>query len=128
MHRFRAELSAPFARRSHRMDRYLLYPNRRAFLEAFAFGAAALAAPGLFADELDRVRTPPQTEGPFYPTKLPLDTDNDLIIVNNAITPAVGTVTHLSGRVLDLKGDPVRNALVEIWQVDNHGAYLHDGS
>ena len=74
------------------------------------------------------MRTPPQTEGPFYPDKLPLDTDNDLLIVNNTITPAVGTITHLSGRILDLKGDPIRNALVEIWQVDNNGSYIHSRS
>ena len=36
-----------------------------------------------------------KTEGPFYPNKLPLDTDNDLLIVNDAITPAVGEITHL---------------------------------
>ena len=33
--------------------------------------------------------TPKQTEGPFYPDKMPLDTDNDLIIINDALTPAV---------------------------------------
>jgi protocatechuate 3,4-dioxygenase beta subunit len=85
-----------------------------------------LWARGVFAEEL--VRTPPQTEGPFYPTQLPLDTDNDLLIINDAITPAVGEVTHLSGRILDSRGQPIRNALVEIWQVDNNGAYLHSGS
>ena len=52
-----------------------------------------------------------------YPDHLPLDTDNDLILVNDGLTPAVGEVTHLSGRVLDGRGDPIRNALVEIWQV-----------
>ena len=82
-------------------------------------GAAAFTTRGAFAEEL--IRTPAQTEGPFYPDKLPLDTDNDLIIINDAITPAVGEVTHLSGRILDAKGDPVRNALVEIWQVDGKG-------
>ena len=46
------------------------------------------------------------------------------MIVNDTITPAVGEVTHLTGRILDAKGDPVRNALVEIWQVDNNGC-LH---
>src|SRR5262249_18352212 len=84
--------------------------------------------PGLFADEIERVRTPPQTEGPFYPDKLPLDTDNDLLIVNDSITPAVGEITHLSGKILDAKGEPVRNALVEIWQVDSKGAYIHSSS
>jgi protocatechuate 3,4-dioxygenase beta subunit len=82
--------------------------------------------PGAFAEEL--VRTPPQTEGPFYPNKLPLDTDNDLLAINDQITSAVGEVTHLSGRVLDAHGIPIRNALVEIWQVDHKGVYLHEGS
>jgi protocatechuate 3,4-dioxygenase beta subunit len=84
------------------------------------------AKPGALAEEL--VRTPKQTEGPFYPVKLPLDTDNDLLIVNDSLTAAVGEITHLSGRVLDPKGDPIRNVLVEIWQVDNAGAYLHEKS
>jgi protocatechuate 3,4-dioxygenase, beta subunit len=100
--------------------------NRRFFLGSMAAGAAASAyftVSGAFADEL--VRTPRQTEGPFYPDKLPLDTDNDLIVVNDNLTPAVGQITHLSGRILDQKGDPIRNALVEIWQVDNSGAYIH---
>jgi protocatechuate 3,4-dioxygenase beta subunit len=73
------------------------------------------------------VRTPPQTEGPFYPDHLPLDTDNDLLIINDALTPAVGDVTWLSGRVLDATGSPVRNAVVEIWQVDGKGVYIHSG-
>jgi protocatechuate 3,4-dioxygenase beta subunit len=101
--------------------------SRRRFLAQFTLaGAAALTlSPFAFAEEL--MRTPPQTEGPFYPDKLPLDTDNDLLIVNEAITPAVGEVTHLTGRILDAKGEPIRNALVEIWQCDNTGVYLHTG-
>ncbi len=96
-----------------------------------ALGGARLFAqdnerPGAFAEQL--TFTPSQTEGPFYPNRLPLDTDNDLLVVNDAITPAVGEITHLSGRILDSRGEPIRNALVEIWQVDNHGAYLHEGS
>src|SRR5881397_3991935 len=100
--------------------------TRRAFVGGIALGAVAFTAPGAFAEEL--VRTPAQTEGPFYPDKLPLDTDNDLLIVNDSITPAVGEVTHLGGRILDARGEPVRNALVEIWQVDGHGVYLHSES
>jgi protocatechuate 3,4-dioxygenase, beta subunit len=100
--------------------------TRRGFLGGLAWGVWTFGAQGAFADEL--VRTPKQTEGPFYPDKLPLDTDNDLLIVNENITPAVGEVTHLSGKVLDSRGEPVRNALVEIWQVDGKGAYLHSGS
>src|SRR5881409_4030396 len=102
---------------------FLAPHDRRRFLRAMGLGAALFAVPGAFAAEL--VRTPRQTEGPFYPDKLPLDTDNDLILVNDSLTPAVGEITHLSGRILDGRGDPIRNALVEIWQVDNNGIYLH---
>jgi protocatechuate 3,4-dioxygenase beta subunit len=105
------------------MNSIVLPPSRRGFLGTCALGVAAFSVRGAFADEL--TRTPRQTEGPFYPNKLPLDTDNDLIIVNDSITPAVGEITHLSGRVLDAKGSPIRNALVEIWQCDNKGVYLH---
>jgi protocatechuate 3,4-dioxygenase beta subunit len=59
---------------------------------------------------------------------MPLDTDNDLLVINNSLTPAVGAITYLSGRILDRRGMPVRNAVVEIWQVDNNAAYLHTGS
>jgi protocatechuate 3,4-dioxygenase beta subunit len=105
------------------MSSILQLPSRRLFLSTCALGAAAFSVRGAFAEEL--MRTPRQTEGPFYPNKLPLDTDNDLIIVNDSLTPAVGEITHLSGKVLDTKGTPIRNALVEIWQCDNTGVYIH---
>jgi protocatechuate 3,4-dioxygenase beta subunit len=108
------------------MTTHLSYCTRRGFLGGLAVGAMAFAAPGAFAEEL--VRTAAQTEGPFYPDKLPLDTDNDLIIVNDGLTSAVGTIAHVTGKILDAHGDPVKNALVEIWQCDANGAYLHSGS
>lgn len=98
--------------------------HRRRFLHLASLGSAALfTTPGAFAEALSL--TPGQTEGPFFPDVLPLDTDNDLILINDAITPAVGEVTHLTGTVRNTKGDPVRNALVEIWQVDSNGSYIH---
>ena len=100
--------------------------NRRRFLSRCGLSLALLTVPGAFAEEL--LRTPAQTEGPFYPDHLPLDTDNDLLTVNDALTPAVGEVTYLSGRILDASGAPIRNALVEIWQCDHSGAYFHSGS
>jgi protocatechuate 3,4-dioxygenase beta subunit len=103
--------------------------SRRLFLGSTALatvGVAAYLTPGAFAEQL--MQTPTQEEGPYYPDKLPLDTDNDLLIINDSITPAVGAVTHLSGRILDRRGDPIRNAVVEIWQVDNNAAYLHSKS
>ncbi len=110
------------------LDRVLAHDilGRRQFLALGGLSAAALWAPGAFADEL--TRTPSQTEGPFYPDKLPLDTDNDLIVLNNRLTPAVGTIAHVTGKVLDAKGNPIRGAVVEIWQCDQNGAYLHTGT
>ena len=97
--------------------------TRRKFIPTLAL---ALAAPGAFAEQLGL--TPKQTEGPFYPDRLPLDTDNDLLVINDGITASIGEVTHLSGRLLDASGSPIRNAVVEIWQVDGKGVYLHSGS
>src|SRR3954462_15053304 len=105
------------------MNQIPSFCTRRRFLGGLALGTTALWTPGVFAEEL--VKTAAQMEGPFYPDKLPLDTDNDLLIINDKITPAVGEITHLSGKILNKRGEPVKNAVVEIWQVDNHGAYLH---
>lgn len=107
---------------SHQVGHY----SRRQFARYLSFGAAMLATSGAFADEL--MKTPGMTEGPFYPDKLPLDTDNDLLVINQGLTPAVGEITHLGGRVLNEHGDPIRNAFIEIWQVDNNGSYIHSGS
>jgi protocatechuate 3,4-dioxygenase beta subunit len=109
------------------MNDVQLNSTRRNFLRGAAFGGAALfSVRGLFAEEL--IRTPRQTEGPFYPDHLPLDTDNDLIIVNDSVTPAVGEITHLSGRLLGPSGHAIKNALIEIWQCDHNGVYLHSRS
>ena len=97
--------------------------SRRRFLEALAAGACTV--PGLYAEALKT--TSDLGEGPFYPDKMPLDTDNDLLALNDGITPAVGEVVYLSGRVLTKSGEPLRNGYVEIWQVDINGSYLHSG-
>lgn len=102
------------------------FASRRRFLSTSAFGIALMTQRGLFAEEL--TRTASMTEGPFYPDHLPLDTDNDLLVINDGVTPAIGEVTYLGGKVLTKAGSPVRNALVEIWQVDHNGAYIHTGS
>ncbi len=102
----------------------LISPRRR-FLVQMSIGAAAFSAPGALAA---LVQTPRQTEGPFYPDHLPLDTDNDLIVLNDSLTPASGEIAYVSGRVLDRRGTPIRDAVVEIWQCDQNGVYLHSGS
>ncbi len=103
----------------------LTRPSRRAFISTAVSSAAFFTTRGLFAEQL--ALTPSRTEGPFYPDRLPLDTDNDLIIVNDRISPAVGEITHLTGRVLDATGSPIHNATIEIWQCDANQVYLHTG-
>ncbi|MEM7453336.1 MAG: protocatechuate 3,4-dioxygenase [Planctomycetota bacterium] len=107
---------------------------RRGFLRQAGFASAALAMPSLFSNPAffenrgrfaEELLTPTMTEGPFYPDSLPLDTDNDLLILNDSINPAIGEITHLHGTVRDQNGNPVRNAVVEIWQCDGNGVYLH---
>ena len=71
----------------------IVLPNRlprRTFLsEVIALGTAAYFAPGVYAQEL--TRTPDQTEGPFYPDRLPLDHDNDLTMVAGHHAPEAVT-------------------------------------
>ncbi len=68
--------------------------------------------------------TPEQTPGPFYPSVLPEDRDADLLVIKGRDGRAQGTVLLLSGRVTDTDGNPVGDALVEIWQADSYGRYL----
>src|SRR6187397_3735473 len=97
--------------------------HRRQFIRTLsAAGMAAFTVPGVFAQQLSRT-TAMTTEGPFYPDKLPLDTDNDLLVLNEGITPAIGEIVYLSGRVLTKSGEPLRNGYVEIWQTDTNGSY-----
>src|SRR3954464_7169851 len=99
--------------------------SRRRLLQALVTGAGAYNIPGLYADALKT--TVSLGEGPFYPDRMPLDTDNDLLVLNDGITPAVGEIAYVSGRVLTKSGQPLRNGYVEIWKTDTHGSYLHSG-
>jgi protocatechuate 3,4-dioxygenase beta subunit len=101
-------------------------PARRRLMSGLAGAAAMVAAPRIFSSVM--VPTPRQTAGPFYPDRLPLDTDNDLVRINDADSQAAGVVTWLSGRILDASGRPLHGAQVEIWQVDRNGVYLHSES
>ena len=92
--------------------------------------SAALAGTGVFlpgsaafAQQILR-RTPNQILGPFYPLR-PLDQNADLTRVPGRPGRAEGQVLNVMGRVLNVKGEPVRNATVEVWQANAHGRYTH---
>ena len=103
--------------------------GRRHFLGGgLALTGAALLRPTVPAAQGSvLVQTPRQTAGPFYPVRFPADLDNDLVVLRGAGARAQGVVTHVMGRVLGLDGAPIPNAMVEIWQCDARGRYLHPG-
>lgn len=98
--------------------------KRREILIGAAAATLVPSLPGL-AQDARLVVTPGQTEGPFYPLSLPTDMDNDLVRVQGREAQALGQVAHLGGRVLNRRGEPVRGAMVEIWQCDANGIYNH---
>lgn len=73
----------------------------------------------------EKLPTPDQTEGPFYPKDWTGDVDADLVKVQGEAAQAQGTVTHVMGRVLDKHGNPLSGTRVEIWQCDANGVYRH---
>ncbi len=64
--------------------------------------------------------TPSQTVGPFFSFGLCDRPQNELI------APSSEGAFVLEGRVLDGDGEPVPDAMVEIWQADPSGAYRAD--
>ena len=99
--------------------------KRRRFLKSIAVASAGFTLPGYLAEAL--TLTPQQEQGPYYPLQdnVPLDKDNDLVVRGDSLTPASGTVTYISGKVLDSNGNPIRGALVELWHADVNGYYVY---
>ena len=57
--------------------------------------------------------TPSQTVGPYFSMGMTRDPQNELVADGIRVT----------GRVLDGAGEPVPDALVEVWQADGSGSY-----
>src|SRR5207248_907293 len=95
---------------------------RRRMIE-IAAGCAAVFSLGGGGTAATLPPTPRQTAGPFYPLSLPADSDNDLVRVAGHNGAAKGTVSYVTGHILDPDGRPLPGALVEIWQCDPNGRY-----
>jgi protocatechuate 3,4-dioxygenase alpha subunit len=64
--------------------------------------------------------TASQTVGPFFRIGL-----EHLYIADLAPSAATGDKFAIQGRVIDGDGKPVDDALLEIWQANEHGKYAH---
>ena len=96
-------------------------PTRR---ETILSATAAAFAPASAAAAPLRP-SPAQTEGPLYPDRMPAETDPDLVRMAGQVRAAGGEILMLGGRVLAADGRPATDAVVEIWQVDANGRYIH---
>jgi len=104
--------------------------SRRAVLKAGVVGAATVgltvtglagaqepaAALTLTPSCTDGDDTPRNIEGPFFKPNSPLRTD----LVTGGVT---GVLLNLTGRVYNLRCQPVAGALLDFWQADSRGAY-----
>ena len=72
-------------------------------------------------------KTPADYEGPFYPVTKQQDIDNDLVHVQGHTGIAKGDILNLSGIVVNTKGEPQQEIIIEIWQTDPQGRYKHPG-
>jgi protocatechuate 3,4-dioxygenase beta subunit len=103
--------------------------SRREMLE-MAVGASAftlcLDATAILAQApATPVFTPSIILGPFYPQIKLAEQDADLTSLAGRPQRAEGKIIHLTGRITNLKGEPVSGARVNIWQANTHGRYRH---
>lgn len=96
--------------------------SRRKLLQSLFLATGGIITSDLYAEAL--TLTPRATEGPYYPDHLPLDQDNDLLKIKDGAV-AEGVIANFGGRLLDADGKPVNGAVVELWQADNNGCYIH---
>ena len=88
--------------------------------------AAGLVLTAPIGNAADRLVTPNQSRGPFYPRRFPIDKDFDLTTTPGQSGVAFGQIVTVSGQVFDSSGAAQSGVLIEIWQVNGHGRYHHE--
>lgn len=93
---------------------------------ALAGAAVVGVTPTWAADALLR---PTDTDdiGLFYPQSLTASRGFDLTRIKGQKGSARGELLYVNGRVLNTKGEPVVNAVLEVWQANAAGRYAHPG-
>jgi protocatechuate 3,4-dioxygenase beta subunit len=107
------------------MDGHQGLSRRRLLGMTVAAGGFALygAPSSVFAQALQR--TPGEILGPFYPVLRSVEKTADLTTLPGKPGRAAGQVIYVMGRVLNVQGQPVKGARVELWQANTHGRYVH---
>ncbi len=102
--------------------------HRRSFVQRLTFfcaGSMWLARPSIAED---RLLTPSQTRGPFYPIP-PIDKqeffDVDLTRKSERASVAEGEIIAVRGNVVDISGQTLDSVMVEVWQACASGRYNH---
>jgi protocatechuate 3,4-dioxygenase beta subunit len=98
--------------------------SRRTFTAAGITSAGLLWTSGARA-LTDLPLTAESPMGPFYPLSPPLDNDADLTLLKGHAKRAAGQRIEVSGRVLDLHGNPIAGARIDLWQANASGRYAH---
>lgn len=68
-------------------------------------------------------RTPSEEIGPMYPVSKLEDRGGDLATGHSGRVE--GQILYIQGKVLDLTGQLLAGAMVEVWHADPHGRYPH---
>jgi protocatechuate 3,4-dioxygenase beta subunit len=98
--------------------------SRRSVLTTGAGIAASSVTATVLAKPM--ALTPANPEGPYYPKHQQVDKDTDLTLIDGHNERAQGQLIRVTGQVLDDNGEPVKGALVDIWQANSHGRYHHE--
>lgn len=107
--------------------------SRREVLRmSMAVGAISLTSQALASEDKQYgfdpngpMPTPDQFLGPFYPVQKPVDGGADMARLKEKDGQAKGQIIYVSGKVLNLHGEPCPNVDIEIWQPNAAGRYTH---
>jgi protocatechuate 3,4-dioxygenase, beta subunit len=73
----------------------------------------------------DRLRTPDQILGPYFPIGCTPVQKDDLTTIEGVDGVAQGEIIEIAGRILNRHGEPVRGVGLTIWQANTFGRYAH---
>ncbi|HYN47053.1 MAG TPA: protocatechuate 3,4-dioxygenase [Allosphingosinicella sp.] len=99
--------------------------SRRRFTQGgLASAGLLLSGPALALQAREPTAESPL--GPFYPVNRLAENDIDLTRLAGRSERALGDVIEISGRVLDMRGNPIEGAVLELWQANAAGRYMHE--